>query len=61
MTKYVARIITSEFRCNALDEDDAEEKYTAWFSNEPCKCDSQKLECICNLDDNCVDHIWEEE
>lgn len=61
MPRYVAKIVSSEFMCNALDEDDAEEKYAAWFNNEPCKCESQRLQCVCSFDDNCVDHIWEED
>lgn len=61
MPKYVAKIVSSEFMCNALDENDAEEKYAAWFNNEPCNCESQGLPCVCSFDDNCVDHLWEVE
>lgn len=59
MATYIANIVSSTFTCNANSEEEAEEKYSAYFNDEDCKCQEQGLECICEYDDNCVDHIWE--
>lgn len=59
MATYVARVIAGEFTCNARSEDEAEAKYDAWFEGEDCGCDEQALMCICDYDDDVVDHEWE--
>ena len=59
MAIYTANIITSSFTCNARSEEEAEEKYDAWFNGEDCGCETQGLECICREDDDNVDHYWD--
>ena len=59
MAVYTANIVTSSFTCNARSEEEAEEKYDAWFNGGDCGCEAQGLKCICGEDDNNVDHYWE--
>lgn len=58
MKRYVANIVTSQFVCNALDEDSAERKYDAYFNDEDCGCEAEGLECICDTQED-VFHDWE--
>ena len=61
MAIYTANIVTSSFTCNARSEEEAEEKYDAWFNGGDCGCETQGLECICSDDDNNDDHYWDVE
>ena len=59
MATYTANVITGQFICNANSEEEAEEKYAAYFDDEDCGCEAQGLDCICQYDDGAVDHYWE--
>jgi hypothetical protein len=56
MARFVAEIVTQVFSCDADTEEEAERKYSAYFTNdEPCCTDV----CTCDLDEDYVDHSWE--
>ena len=57
--EFRAEIVCQIFTCNAIDEEDAERKYSAYFDGEDCGCQDQGLECICDVYDE-VYHNWEE-
>ena len=59
MATYIANVVSGVFTCHANSEEDAEHKYDAYWNGEDCLCEQQGLECICNYDDDVVDHIWE--
>jgi hypothetical protein len=57
MKTYVANIVSSQLVIQAEDEAQAEEKYDAFFSGDPCPCG--KDECDCCSEEEDVFHYME--
>jgi hypothetical protein len=51
MKTYVANIVSSQLVIQAEDEAQAEEKYDAHFSGDPCPCGEDSCDCCSEEED----------
>lgn len=59
MKTYKMEVVVQVLTITARDEDEAEAKYGAYFSNEVCPCGYENCECVDDMED--VYHITTEE
>jgi hypothetical protein len=59
MKTYVANIVSSQLVIDAEDKEQAEEKYDAHFSGDPCPCGKDECDCVTEEDE--VFHYMEEQ
>ena len=59
MKTYVANIVSSQLVIDAEDKEQAEEKYDAYFSDDPCPCGKDECDCVTEEDE--VFHYMEEQ
>lgn len=51
MNRYSMEVVTQVLTIDALTEEEAELKYDAYFSGEPCPCGEDDCNCVEDSDD----------
>ncbi len=52
MNRYQMEVITQVITIDALTQEEAEDKYDAYFNEEPCPCGADKCGCVEDSEDS---------